>query len=252
MSEELAAVMAVPDTDVPVAIDPALLNKPVRPEDQVGGSSAESELLKTKLGLANQHAKAAKREADETRKEMANLREEMAQFKEAQQTAVRSSLEDQGQFKQLYHDLQGSYKEMQAKNLALQAQLESVTQQSQQERLKAAALSQINTAGALNSQQMYTLIQSALRQDDDGNPVVLNGGVEIELATWLSDLKQASEWQHHFGPNGNGVGMGSAPTSSVAPGKENPYKTGNLTEALRLEVENPQLAKAFKAEAGRG
>ena len=252
MSEELAAVMAVPDTDVPVAIDPALLNKPVRPEDQVGGSSAESELLKTKLGLANQHAKAAKREADETRKEMANLREEMAQFKEAQQTAVRSSLEDQGQFKQLYHDLQGSYKELQAKNLALQAQLESVTQQSQQERLKAAALSQINTAGALNSQQMYTLIQSALRQDDDGNPVVLNGGVEIELATWLSDLKQASEWQHHFGPNGNGVGMGSAPTSSVAPGKENPYKTGNLTEALRLEVENPQLAKAFKAEAGRG
>ena len=252
MSEELAAVMAVPDTDVPVAIDPALLNKPVRPEDQVGGSSAESELLKTKLGLANQHAKAAKREADETRKEMANLREEMAQFKEAQQTAVRSSLEDQGQFKQLYHDLQGSYKELQAKNLALQAQLESVTQQSQQERLKAAALSQINTAGALNSQQMYTLIQSALRQDDDGNPVVLNGGVEIELATWLSDLKQASEWQHHFGPNGNGVGMGSAPTGSVAPGKENPYKTGNLTEALRLEVENPQLAKAFKAEAGRG
>ena len=252
MSEELAAVMAVPDTDVPVAIDPALLNKPVRPEDQVGGSSAESELLKTKLGLANQHAKAAKREADETRKEMANLREEMAQFKEAQQTAVRSSLEDQGQFKQLYHDLQGSYKEMQAKNLALQAQLESVTQQSQQERLKAAALSQINTAGALNSQQMYTLIQSALRQDDDGSPTVIVGGVDQPLGDYLANLKQAPEWQHHFGPNGNGVGMGSAPTGSVAPGKENPYKTGNLTEALRLEVENPQLAKAFKAEAGRG
>ena len=252
MSEELAAVMAVPDTDVPVAIDPALLNKPVRPEDQVGGSSAESELLKTKLGLANQHAKQAKKEADETRKEMANLREEMAQFKEAQQTAVRSSLEDQGQFKQLYHDLQGSYKELQAKNLALQAQLESVTQQSQQERLKAAALSQINTAGALNSQQMYTLLQSALRQDDDGNPTVVVGGVDQQLADYLANLKQASEWQHHFGPNGNGVGMGSAPTGSVAPGKENPYKTGNLTEALRLEVENPQLAKAFKAEAGRG
>ena len=251
MSEELAAVMAVPDTDVPVAIDPALLNKPVRPEDQVGGSSAESELLKTKLGLANQHAKAAKREADETRKEMANLREEMAQFKEAQQTAVRSSLEDQGQFKQLYHDLQGSYKELQAKNLELHAQLESVTQQSQQERLKAAALSQINTAGALNSQQMYTLIQSALRQDDTGSPVMLNGGVEQPLGEYLANLKQASEWQHHFGAS-PAAGMGSAPTGSVAPGRENPYKTGNLTEALRLEVENPELAKAFKAEAGRG
>ena len=252
MSEESAVVEAVPDTSVPVAaIDPALLNKPVRPEDQVGGSSAESELLKTKLGLANQHAKAAKKEADEARKEMASLREEMAQFKEAQQTAVRSSLEDQGEFRKLYHDLQGSYKELQAKNLELQAQLESVTQQSQQERLKAAALSQINTAGALNSQQMYTLLQTALRQDDAGSPVVLNGGVEQPLGEYLANLKQSSEWQHHFGAS-PAAGMGSAPTSSVAPGKENPYKTGNLTEALRLEVENPELAKAFKAEAGRG
>lgn len=250
MSEESAAVMAVPDTDVPVAIDPALLNKPVRPEDQPTGNG-DSELLKHKLGLANQHAKQAKKEADEARQEMQSLRSEMEQFKEAQQTAVRSSLEEQGQFKQLYHDLQGSYKELQAKNLELQAQLESVTQESQQERLKAAALSQINTAGALNSQQMYTLLQSALRQDDDGNPTVIVGGVDQPLNSYLSNLKQAPEWQHHFGAS-PAAGMGSAPSASVAPGKENPYKTGNLTEALRLEVENPELAKAFKAEAGRG
>ena len=251
MSEESAVVEAVPDTSVPVAaIDPALLSKPVRPEDQVGGSSAESELLKTKLGLANQHAKAAKKEADEARKEMASLREEMAQFKEAQQTAVRSSLEDQGEFRKLYHDLQGSYKELQAKNLELQAQLESVTQESQQERLKAAALSQINTAGALNSQQMYTLIQSALRQDDEGNPTVIVGGVDTDLASYLSNLKQSSEWMHHFTASGNS-GMASSSASSIAPGRENPYKSGNLTAALHLEVENPELAAAFKAEANR-
>ena len=113
-----------------------------------------------------------------------------------------------------------------------------MTQQSQQERLKAAALSQINTAGALNSQQMYTLLQTALRQDDTGSPVMLNGGVEQPLGEYLANLKQSSEWQHHFGAS-PAAGMGSAPTSSVAPGRENPYKTGNLTEALRLEVENP-------------
>ena len=251
MSEESAVVEAVPDTSVPVAaIDPALLNKPVRPEDQPTGNG-DSELLKHKLGLANQHAKQAKKEADEARQEMQSLRQEMEQFKEAQQTAVRSSLEEQGQFKQLYHDLQGSYKELQAKNLELQAQLESVTQESQQERLKAAALSQINTAGALNSQQMYTLLQTALRQDDEGSPTVIVGGVDQPLGDYLANLKQAPEWQHHFGAS-PAAGMGSAPAGSVAPGKENPYKTGNLTEALRLEVENPELAKAFKAEAGRG
>lgn len=252
MSEETAVAQAVPDTSVPVAaIDPALLNKPVRPEDQTAGSSGEAELLKTKLGLANQHAKAAKKEADEARREMQSLRQEMEQFKEAQQTAVRSSLEEQGQYKTLYSELQGSYKELQAKNLELQAQVESVTEQSQQERLKAAALSQINTAGALNSQQMYTLIQSSLRQDENNSPVILSGGIEIDLQSYLSDLRNDQAWQHHFGPSGSGVGMGSAPAASVAPGKENPYKTGNLTEALRLEVESPELAAAFKAEANR-
>ena len=251
MSEEFAVAEAVPSTDVPVAIDPALLNKPVRPEEQVQpGSAGDSELLKHKLGLANQHAKQAKKEADEARQEMQNLRKEMEQFREAQQTAVRSSLEEQGQYKQLYHDLQGSYKVERAKTLELQAKLESVTQESQQERLKAAALSQINTAGALNSQQMYTLIQSALRQDDEGNPTVIVGGVDTDLASYLSNLKQSSEWMHHFNASGNS-GMASSSVSSIAPGRENPYKSGNLTAALQLEVENPELAAAFKAEANR-
>jgi len=50
------------------------------------------------------------------------------------------------------------------------------------------------------------------------------------------------------------MGMGSAPSATGLPGVVNPYKqeTFNLTEAMRLETENPDLAKALKAEAGRG
>jgi len=252
MSEEFAVAEAVPSTDVPVAIDPALLNKPVRPEEQAQpGSAGDSELLKHKLGLANQHAKQAKKEAEEARQEMQNLRKEMEQLKEAQQTAVRASLEEQGQYKQLWEDLKKTVQAKDARILELEAQVESVTQQSQQERLKAAALSQINSAGALNSQQMYTLLQTALRQGDEGQPVVLNGGVEQPLGDYLANLKQSAEWQHHFGASA-AAGMGSAPAASIAPGRDNPYKTGNLTEALRLEVEQPELAKALKAEANRG
>ena len=252
MSEETAVVEAVPNTDVPVAVDPALLNKPVRPEEQPQSSSAgDSELLKHKLGLANQHAKQAKKEADEARQEMQSLRKEMEQLKEAQQTAVRTSLEEQGQYKQLWEDLKKTVQQKDARILELEASVESVTHERQQDRLKAAALSQINTAGALNSQQMYTLLQTALRMDDEGNPTMLNGGVEQPLGDYLANLKQSAEWQHHFGASA-AAGMGSAPAASVAPGRENPYKSGNLTEALRLEVENPELAKALKAEAGRG
>jgi hypothetical protein len=48
--------------------------------------------------------------------------------------------------------------------------------------------------------------------------------------------------------------MGSSASATGLPGVSNPYKaeTFNLTEALRLEAENPDLAKALKAEAGRG
>lgn len=79
MSEETAVAEAVPSTDVPVAVDPALLNKPVRPEEQPGNSDAE--LLKHKLGLANQHAKQAKKEADDARQQMQQLKDELEHLK---------------------------------------------------------------------------------------------------------------------------------------------------------------------------
>jgi hypothetical protein len=95
------------------------------------------------------------------------------------------------------------------------------------------------------------LLQSQLRMDDEGNPAVLSGGVEQPLGDYLVNLRQSADWQHHFGAS-SARGMGAAPTSAVAPGMSNPYREGNLTEAMRLEMTNPELAKALKVEAGRG
>ena len=82
-----------------------------------------------------------------------------------------------------------------AEIIELKAELASVKQEREGDRLKAAAMSQINTAGVINSQQMYMLLQSALRTDDEGSPVVLNGGVEQPLSDYLAHLKQSAEWQ---------------------------------------------------------
>lgn len=239
----------MPSTDVPVAIDPAQLNKPVHPSS--AADSGGDDLLKHKLGLANQHAKQAKKEADEARQQMQQLKEELEQLKTLQQSAAQKSLEDQGQYKQLWEDAKRSVSERDQEIVNLRAQLESVTQNAQQERLKAAATGQISQANAVNPQQLYALLQPQLRTDDDGNPVVLNGGVEQPLGDYLANLKQSAEWQHHFSASG-ARGMGATPTSTVAPGVTNPYRTGNLTEALRLEISNPELAQALKAEAARG
>jgi hypothetical protein len=98
---------------------------------------------------------------------------------------------------------------------------------------------------------MYALLHSQLR-DVEGRPVVLAEGAEQPLDAYLGNLRApGSGYEHHFSSTG-ARGMGSTATTSVAPGMSNPYKTGNLTERIRLETENPELAKALMAEAQRG
>ena len=237
-------------SDAPVSVTPEQLNQPVTPSQSQPGS-ADAELLKHKLALANSHAKGAKKEADEARQQLQQLREELDRLKEVQQTAAQKSLEDQGQFRTLWEEAKRTVQERDVTINELRAQLESVTQGAEQERLKAAATSQLSRANAVNPVQLYQLLAPQLRTDGEGNPVVLNGGVEQELGDYIANLRQSVEWQHHFNAS-SASGMNAAPNTSVAPGRENPYRTGNLTAAMQLEVTNPELAKALKAEALRG
>ena len=167
---------SVTSTDAPVAIDPALLNKPVRPDEQPAAGG--DELLKHKLGLANQHAKQAKKDADEAPALNVKAQQELEELKALQTSQAQKSLEDQGQFRELWQQAKNTVSQRDAEIIELKAELASVKQEREGDRLKAAAMSQINTAGVINSQQMYMLLQSALRTDDEGSPVVLNGGVE--------------------------------------------------------------------------
>ena len=237
-------------TDAPLSVTSEQINQQVNPSQSTSGG-ADAELLQVKLGLANQHAKQAKKDADEARQQMQQLREELDRIKEVQQTAAQKTLEDQGQFRALWEEAKRTVQERDATIAELRGQLESVTQSAEQERLKAAATSQLSRANAVNPTQLYQLIAPQLRTDSEGNPVILSGGVEQDLGTYVANLKQSTEWQHHFGASA-AQGMNAAPTGSVAPGMNNPYRTGNLTEAMKLEVSNPDLAKALKAEALRG
>ena len=249
MSDDNAGIQSVTE-EQKVSVDPMLLNKPVRPDEQGEGS----DLLKHKLGLANQHAKTAKKEADDLRAQLSELQGQLKTVQDAQATAVRQNLEDQGAFKDLYEQERNRAKELESRYLnetaELKTQLQSVAESAKQEKLRASAMSTISRADAVNPQQMFTLLQTMVRSDDEGNPVVLNGGVEQPLGDYIANLKQSQDWQHHFSASSS-RGMGTTASSSVAPGMSNPYRNGNLTEALRIEVENPDLAKALKAEASR-
>ena len=96
MSEETVVAESVTSTDAPVAIDPALLNPPVRPESQ--SSAGGDDLLKHKLGLANQHAKDAQKAAKEAHAEREQLKKELEELKALQTSQAQKSLKTKGSF----------------------------------------------------------------------------------------------------------------------------------------------------------
>lgn len=181
----------------------------------------------------------------------AQLNERLKDLERQLSQKNQQQLQDQGEYKTLWEQRGAIITDLEKEIADLRGQLESVTQSAAQERLRAASMASISKSGAIAPEQMYALLQSQLRESD-GRPVVLAGGAEQPLETYLSNLKApGSGFEHHFSATG-ARGMGTTAASAIAPGMSNPYKTGNLTEILALEVENPELAKALKAEAHRG
>ena len=256
MSEDQVTAPMGGDTAAPMGggdpqVSPELLNKPVHPSEGVASDPAVAQ----QLGLVKQKNTELLGKNKQLVNDLKSLREEFEQLRSAQQAAVQKGLEDQGAFKELYEQEKARAKTLEQRLLnetaELKTQLSQVEESAKQERLKAAATAQISRANALNPTQLYQLLSPQLRTNEEGAAVVLNGGVEQDLGDYLANLKQSTEWQHHFGASG-AAGMGTAPAASVAPGMSNPYRTGNLTEAMALEISNPELAKSLKAEALRG
>lgn len=256
MSDDQVIAPMGDDNTAPMGgIDPQisaeLLNKPVHPTGQPASDPAVAQ----QLGLVKQKNTELLGKNKQLIGDLKSLRDEFEQLRVAQQSAVQKNLEDQGAFKELYEQEKARAKTLEQRLLnetaELKTQLSSVEESAKQERLKAAATGQISKANAVNPLQLYQLLAPQLRTDEEGNPTVLHGGVETPLGDVLSQYKQSPDWQHHSSASGSS-GMSSSSASSVAPGMTNPYRTGNLTEAMALEVSNPELAKSLKAEAMRG
>lgn len=248
MGDDNAAPMGGNDQQVSAE----LLNKPVRPSDQPASDPAVAQ----QLGLVKQKNTELLGKNKQLIGDLKSLRDEFEVLKTAQQSAVQKNLEDQGAFKELYEQEKARAKVLEQRLLnetaELKTQLSQVEESAQQERLRAAATAKISQENAVNPTQLYQLLSPQLRANEEGKPVVLNGGVEQDLGDFIANLKQSTEWQHHFLSASAAAGMGSAPRGSVAPGMTNPYRTGNLTEAMQLEATNPELARSLKAEAMRG
>jgi hypothetical protein len=166
----------------------------------------------------------------------------------------KKSLEDQGQWKDLWEEANKTAQEKDIQINTLNEELKNLKSSNETANIKTSALSAISNSGAVNAEQMLSLLQDKLKKNDSGDVVVLNGGVEQDLGTYIGNLKNpGSGWEHHFKPS-SAAGMGAkpTPTSNVSPGMTNPWKEGsiNLTRQMILESSEPDLAAVLKKEAG--
>ena len=187
-------------------------------------------------------------EGEEKFKGAKNKLDEVYKKKEEQR---KQELEDQGQWKTLWEEANKTNQEKEQKISTLSQQLEDMKTSNEVASTKQTALAAISNQGAINAEQMLALLQGKLQKNAEGKVVVLNGGVEQDLNLYLTSLKNpGSGYEHHFKPStAAGMGAKPSPVGNVSGGSENPWKTGNLTQQLIMENENPDLASVMKREA---
>ena len=197
---------------------------------------------------------AFKAQAAEAEEKFQGIKAKLDEVYKKQDDQRKKVLQDQGQWKDLWEEANRTAQEKDQQIADLQRQLEDLRSSNEAATLRTTAMAAISQAGAINAEQMLMLLQNNLRKSEAGSVIVLNGGVEQDLQTYLNNLKNpGSGFEHHFKPS-SAAGMGAkpTPTSTVAPGMNNPWKEGsiNLTQQMMLSAQDPELAAVLKREAG--
>ena len=239
IEEKVIQPESVTNAEQPVAETASQPTQPQAPDLTAIKAEYESQLnaLKKQVAEEQEKFKGAKNKLDEVYKK-----------KEEQR---KQELEDQGQWKTLWEEANKTAQEKEQQIINLSQQLEDMKTSNELASTKTKALAAISNLGAINAEQTLSLLQNKLQKNAQGNVVILNGGVEQDLNTYLSSLKNpGSGWEHHFKPS-SAAGMGAKPSpiANASGGQVNPWKTGNLTQQMLISDQDPQLAAVLKQEA---
>jgi len=196
---------------------------------------------------------ALKQQALEAEERFQGIKGKLDDVYKKQDDQRKKTLEDQGQWKDLWEEANKSAQDKDARIGELERQLADMRTSNEEATMRTKALSAISQAGAINAEQMLLLVQNNLHKKDNGDVVILDKGVEQDITNYLGNLKNpGSGFEHHFKPS-SAAGMGAKPTpnSVIAPGMPNPFKAGsiNITRQMQLKAEEPELAAVLEREA---
>ena len=202
-----------------------------------------------------QQIQALQQRATEAEEKFQGIKGKLDEVYKKQDEQRKKTLEDQGQWKDLWEEANKTAQQKEQQITELQRQLDDLRVSNETAAMKNSALAAISQAGAINAEQMLQLVQSNLKKSESGAVKVLDGGVEQDLGVYLAKLKNpGSGFEHHFKPSTQ-AGMGAKPATGVsgAGSVANPWAEGsiNLTRQMTLEATDPDLAAVLKREAGK-
>jgi muconolactone delta-isomerase len=231
-------------------IQPDSVNPPEQPVAETPSQPQAPNLDSVKAEYEAKLA-AARKEATEAQEKFKGIKGKLDDVYKQKEEKRTQELEEQGQWKTLWEEANKTAQEKDQQISSLSQQLEDLKTSNEVASTKTTALAAISNLGAINAEQTLALLQGKLQKNAEGKVVVLNGGVEQDLGSYLSSLKNpGSGWEHHFKPS-SAAGMGAkpSPVGNVGGGQVNPWKTGNLTQQMILSEQDPQLAAVLKQEA---
>ena len=223
----------------------------VSPEQPV----AATETPAVDVSAYEQQIQALQQRAAEAEEKFQGIKGKLDEVYKKQDDQRKKTLEDQGQWKDLWEEANKTAQAKEQQIAELQRQLDDLRVSNETAAMKNSALAAISQAGAINAEQMLQLVQSNLKKSESGAVKVLDGGVEQDLGVYLAKLKNpGSGFEHHFKPSTQ-AGMGAKPVTGVsgAGTVANPWAEGsiNLTRQMTLEATDPDLAAVLKREAGK-
>ena len=202
-----------------------------------------------------QQIQALQQRAAEAEEKFQGIKGKLDEVYKKQDDQRKKTLEDQGQWKDLWEEANKTAQTKDQQIADLERQLADLRTSNETAAMKNAALSAISQSGAINANQMLQLVQGNLKKAEDGSVKVLDGGVEQDINVYLAKLKNpGSGYEHHFKPSAQ-AGMGAKPATGTAgaAGMANPWAEGsiNITRQMSLEITDPELAAVLKREAGK-
>ena len=226
---------------------------PVAPSEQPVAETAPTPTVD--VSAYEQQIQALQQRASEAEEKFQGIKGKLDDVYKKQDEQRRKTLEDQGQWKDLWEEANKTAQTKDQQIAELEQKLADLRTSNETAAMKTSALSAISESGAINAAQMLQLVQGNLKKAEDGSVKVLNGGVEEDLNVYLAKLKNpGSGYEHHFKPSTQ-AGMGAKPTTGTTgtSGVANPWAEGsiNLTRQMTLEATDPDLAAVLKREAGK-